>query len=80
MGVPVPDRVDKPGQMVNRSPGGIQAAMQQATREAFISGGRFVENASGWSLNSGRGLQRGLQRLLPLVVPKGLDTSHLSAN
>jgi hypothetical protein len=41
--------------------------------EVFISVGKFpVENASDWSLNSRRGLQRTLQRLLTLVGPKGL--------
>jgi hypothetical protein len=46
--------------------------------EAFISGGRFlVENASEWSLNSRRGLQRTLQRLLTLVGPKALEPHTL---
>jgi hypothetical protein len=49
--VPVPDRGRQPGQTVSRSPGEIQAAVQQATGigvchthlgEAFISGGRDI--------------------------------------
>ena len=35
-GVSVPDRGDRPGQTVNRSPGGIQAAGQQASGGGVI--------------------------------------------
>jgi hypothetical protein len=54
------------------SPAGSGSRCHTHLREAYISGGRNVENGSGWSLNSRRGLQRTLQRLLTPVGPKGL--------
>ena len=59
----------------NSSAAGNRSWCHTHLGEASISGVRFlVENASGWSLNS----RRGLQRVLPLVGPKGLDTFYFT--
>jgi hypothetical protein len=70
VGVPVPDGETSQGRRLEQIAGWNPSSSAAGNRsrclthlgEAFISGGRFlVENASEWSLNSRKGLQRTLQ-------------------